>query len=410
MRCDMRTWAGAGLLLALAYMAGPGPVRAGGGLDDLREFLKNPDPTVQIRAIAQIEKLGASAKAAIPDLAKLLMASGLGLPAEKAIEYETVRGRAATALGRLGAVKELTDALDHKESPVVTSALGGLRFAGAKAKPSLPKIRTFLKVSANRIAAILAIGWIEPEDPTWLLHLTTLVNDPQTTDQDRKIAVSELGYMNVKEAVPLLRDCLKKVEVREAAAVSLGRMGPTAKDAVPDLIAMLNPDRPVQGRLLPLLGAALASIKTSAGRPYPEAEAALRRAFSAVSRRMTAAITNGGQPDPQDRNFNQILGPILNALLPPDGGESGGGVPAGAEVAKGQTLPDLLKERARLQKKVYEYEEEVIRWEAEVRENPKLLTAPIALRGARESLNRYRTELQIIDTRIKRLQRDGPRP
>ncbi len=68
-------------------------------------------------------------------------------------------------------------------------------------------------------------------------------------------------------------------------------------------------------------------------------------------------------------------------------------------------LNRLIEEEKALAREVAHYEEEVIRWRAEVSSRPESLVAPIGLSGAEQGLSHSRAELEIVQGKIARLQR-----
>ncbi|MDA1179700.1 MAG: HEAT repeat domain-containing protein, partial [Planctomycetota bacterium] len=130
----------------------------------------------------------------------------------------TVRGASAAAIGTLDleqplVVQALTESLKDADPQVVTAALTSLGQIGAMAKGS-----------ANQVADLQG-------------HSFTSVRSAVATTLSRMNAQPET---QIRSLVLLLKD--REWEVRNAATVALGKLGPAARDAVPELFSLLSSD------------------------------------------------------------------------------------------------------------------------------------------------------------------------
>jgi HEAT repeat protein len=169
-----------------------------------RRALTSSDPAVQARTHQELKEGGRSA---VPVLADVLRTS----------ENPEARWKAADLLGRLGpAAHELPAALLS-----LTTAL----------KDDSSQVRA---VAATALASIGSAG------PDALLALQDMLSTPESLPALRALA----GYG--ADAAPAIGQILVLLkhkddsEIRWNAARTLGKIGPAAKEAVPDLIAALK--------------------------------------------------------------------------------------------------------------------------------------------------------------------------
>ncbi len=219
----------------------------------------------RITALQALGELGASAKAAIPDLVSALsdqkeevrpfaaMALGkIGKDAVPALANalsdpkEGVRPFAAIALRKIGkdAVPALAKALEDESENVRCSAADTLGNIGAEAIDALPDLIKALEDESEdvRCSAAVALGNIGAEAKDTVRALAKALEDE--SEDVRWSAADTLGNIGV-EAIDALPDLIKALEdesedVRCSAADALGNIGAEAKDAVPVLVDALK--------------------------------------------------------------------------------------------------------------------------------------------------------------------------
>jgi HEAT repeat protein len=207
--------------------------------------------------------MGPKAAAAVPTLTAALK------------QHVRVRARVVWALLQIGSAAEpattgLIGALGEKFNSTGLNAAKALARIGAPAVPALVQALRGKKPLA-RENAVLALGWIGEEgavaamaglladkDPVvrraaaWALAamgvkakgavdgLTMLLEDEDA--MSRYNAVKALGRCKAASAVAALRGALKDKDeaVRGAAARALGMLGPAAREATGDVIALLS--------------------------------------------------------------------------------------------------------------------------------------------------------------------------
>jgi HEAT repeat protein len=236
----------------------------------LRETLKSKNPSVLVLAVQAIVRIGPKARSAIPEL---LLAYGHVDPNVKHMAAEAVAGFGPRTPD---AIPALTLAVGSLDIRVATAAVTGLQelkagtpavvsalvaklenrnaYAGAIdlqklivrtlgklgpiARSSVPVLIETLDVPALLEDASLALRTILVPSARGAA-LVKALKDQDELD-DRQIALV-LGSADV-EAVPALIELLghKRVRVRAAAALSLGRLGFKARDSQPSLIKALE--------------------------------------------------------------------------------------------------------------------------------------------------------------------------
>jgi HEAT repeat protein len=167
----------------------------------LTELLKDGDGQVRASAAHLLFVMGSEANAVVPALSALLTDKDVA-----------VRGAAVFSLGKLGptTVPLLTESLHDREAVVRGDAARALGRIGPQAKAVVPVLVELIKDKDRSVrkSATLALMAIRPAP------------------------VAELaGFLNSRDMF-----------IRQAAAKSLGRMGPEAKAAIPALIAALDKD------------------------------------------------------------------------------------------------------------------------------------------------------------------------
>jgi HEAT repeat protein len=236
----------------------------------LRETLKSKEPTVLILAAQAIARIGPKARSAIPEL---LLAFG---QVDQTVKHTAAEAVALFEPRTPDAIPALTFAVGHFDIRVATAAVRSLQelkagtpaivsalvarlenrgaYAGAIELHKLI-VRTLGKLGPiARSAAPVLIEALDVldllEDASQALRIIlapnargpALLKALKDSDQldDRQIAFV-LGSADA-EAVHALIELLghKKVRVRAAAALSLGRLGAQAKDSQPSLIKALE--------------------------------------------------------------------------------------------------------------------------------------------------------------------------
>jgi HEAT repeat protein len=261
----MRNWLPAGmLLLMLAPAHGAEPPRGSDVVGELVKQLGDGDSAVRLRAARNLGKLGTAGRSAVPALVKALY------------DYSPDVGRwAAQVLAQTGALPELLRAARDKEARVRVYAMRALAWFGPEGKPAVPLLTTALKDrhESVRVTAIWALGEIGPEAKEAVPALAGLLAKvPVTTQQQVLQALRKIGPGGIpplvevarsttspvrlealrtlelfgpeaREALPTLREILRKdkdVKARAAAASALGGMGADAEAAIPDLLSVLE--------------------------------------------------------------------------------------------------------------------------------------------------------------------------
>lgn len=170
----------------------------------LKFQLSVPDVKDRSYAMQELEEIGPAAKAAVPDLIKLLKDKD-----------EQICQKAWCALVKIGsaAVSALAEMLKDENVKVRRAAVCAIEAIGSEAKVAVPALIEALKD--------------ENEEVRWYTV----------------IALGKIGIA-AKDAVDSLIEALKDKEtgVRSYAAFALGRMGSEARKAIPALIEALEKD------------------------------------------------------------------------------------------------------------------------------------------------------------------------
>ncbi len=235
----------------------------------LREALKSKDPTVVILAAQAVLRIGAKAQSAIPEL---ILAFGQVNPN---VKHTTAEVLAVFGAQTPEAIPALTLAISHFDVKVATAAVTRLQelkagtpavlsaliarleenaYPGAidlhklivrtlgklgpTARPAVPALIAALDVPDLLEDAALALRTVLAPSAKGA-ELAKVLKDQDQLD-NRQLALV-LGSSDV-EAMPALIELMghKKVRVRAAAALSLGRLGPMASEAQPSLIEALT--------------------------------------------------------------------------------------------------------------------------------------------------------------------------
>jgi HEAT repeat protein len=204
--------------------------------------LKHPNPQIRYNAIDLLIRLGKNAKFAAPHLRDLLKDP-----------HPSVRIKAAEALWKIEQpapgplLTVLTEAAKEEEEGFRTAALAVLTEMGEKAKPALPTVKKGLKdkAFAVKLQAIRAAGAMGPAAKSAVPELLNIILDDDTGFLEAQVALA-LGKIG-SAAVPSLCAALsnESAKVRRGSAFALGLIGPKAYEAVPDLTKALKDDEPL---------------------------------------------------------------------------------------------------------------------------------------------------------------------
>lgn len=211
----------------------------------LREALRGRNPTVRSGASRALAHMG---KSAVPELMAALQE-----------DDDSIRQLAASALSQIGpaakaAVPRLTEMLQDDNATIREYAAFSLSsIAGADAKAAVPVLIAVLSDREAdehwREGAALALSRIgaaaEPAVPD-LVRLQVSGKYLYVREASAKAVRSiDPKGVAVKKAVPLLIEVLKggSDRAKESAAYFLGRIGPDAKEAVPELTKLLGPQQ-----------------------------------------------------------------------------------------------------------------------------------------------------------------------
>ena len=233
-------------------------------LSDWAHLLQDTDPSTQRKAVEAL-RLGFGAQA-MPVLIRAVEKGSASVrleaigalaqiqpPAPETIATlskamrdtdPAIQRAAAAALGDVGAVSVLAQALKDPDSNVRRNAVRPLRRVVIRGKSSSDPAATKAVVvaladalkdpdGAVRRAAASSLGAIGPEavDAIPALAATTLDSDPSV----RNAPIEALGRIGSSTAVPVLVQALKDPQTASLAVRALGNMGPSARGAIPAL-------------------------------------------------------------------------------------------------------------------------------------------------------------------------------
>jgi HEAT repeat protein len=210
-------------------------------LGKLREALRDRSLTVRLAAITALSRWGIAASGAIPDLTRLL----------EDPEPEISRSAAGALMDISSekfkrAVPFLIKGLQHDNENVRSGSANGLGQLGPLAEEAVQPLVSALGDEDEEVRkeAALALGLIGKQQPEVIGALTKRLEDAD--ESVRTSAAAALTFLAPAEkadlVLPILRDGLKHEDAaeRRQCIESLGRLGPAAKMAVPDLRHVLD--------------------------------------------------------------------------------------------------------------------------------------------------------------------------
>ena len=214
--------------------------------EKLVQLLRDNSRRVREAAVYALKDLAANVDEVVPGLVRLLRDGEAGSRA---------RASSADSLGRLGglareAVPVLVEVISGDESEVRSAAVNALRNLGEHAREAVPELVKLLhhRESYVRDSALRAIGELGEYADGAIPELVRLMSHGKW--HVRESAAEALEYLAghvtagaaglVTELVRLMRDRASQQSVRVAAAKFLGGLGAYAKEAVPDLVLLIE--------------------------------------------------------------------------------------------------------------------------------------------------------------------------
>jgi HEAT repeat protein len=226
-----RYWA----CIALGSM---GP-KAKAAVPDLTKLVNEKEPALRMQAVIALGDIGPDAKPAVPTLIKAL-----------SDDQYSVRYGAAYALGRIGdkaATSELTKQIDSADPFLKTIAVWAVAKLNPDDKAAMQRAVTVLseslKSNDKRLRAAAARGLHELNAPHEMVAeaLSGMMADKDPVVRANVAdALSSIG----EAAVPKLIKALQNDDLQSLAVAVIQRLGPKAKDAVPALIDELKDPSP----------------------------------------------------------------------------------------------------------------------------------------------------------------------
>jgi HEAT repeat protein len=219
------------------------------GAEPLIKAIDHDNVNVRAQVVMSVGQMGPGAKPAVPKLAELAKGGDANL-----------RNNAINALVQLGidgraAAPALVENLKDPNQFIVTQSLQALRNMQPDAKSVAPALEELLK-STNpyqRAMAADALVALDQENKAALPVLIELLGDKQWCS----MATQSLGRMGppAKEAVPELVKLLKAPPnpfARTQILFALGQIGPDAKAALPELLELIKEQNDLNLRMAAL--------------------------------------------------------------------------------------------------------------------------------------------------------------
>jgi HEAT repeat protein len=211
-----------------------------------------------------------------------------------------VRAAAAIALGRIGpdakeAVGKLTILLEDSTELIRWTAIIGLGGIGPAAVSAVPSLVHRLQDEAKNLrwAAMLALGSIGREATSTVPALVEFLSGQEEGVVGAATTLAKMG----ETAVPPLIEGMKsdKAHVRWTCAIALGRIGPSAKAAVPSLMtALSDPEQKGLYRVAEVAAEALGQIGPAAVSAIPALIDALRKSHISMQFPVAKALKEIG--------------------------------------------------------------------------------------------------------------------
>jgi HEAT repeat protein len=215
------------------------------GAEPLIKAIDHENVAIRAQVVINIGQMGPGAKAAVPKLAELAKGGDANL-----------RNNAINALVQLGpdgraAAPALVDNLKDPNQYVVTLSLQALRNMQPDAKTVMPALEEQLKSTNPYLRAMTADAMValDRENKAAMPVLIELLEDKQWL----ATAAQSLGRMgpSAKEAVPAMAKVLKAPPnpfARAQIVYALGQIGPDAKAAIPDVLDLIKAEKDLNVR------------------------------------------------------------------------------------------------------------------------------------------------------------------
>ena len=172
-----------------------------------------------------------------------------------------------------GAVPSLIGQLSDPSAKIRAHAVHAIGRIGPAARQAVPALTGLVTADPQRDVrreAVVALRRLRPEPETLVPVLTKALEDPETPVRVQALhTLAELGEV----AVPALRESLATSTAAHWACLAIAEIGPPAKAAVPELIALVTKDRRYEVRREAML--ALGAIGADAAAAVPVLQHAL---------------------------------------------------------------------------------------------------------------------------------------
>lgn len=222
--------------------------------------LNDADARVRWRAASSLGRLGVTAEAAVPSLARRLHDP-----------VPNVSDRAGRSLAQIGpaALPQLIQALRDNDPAVRANAARALHWFGPEAKEALPELLAAVaeRNEAVHLAALVAIGEVGPAASTAVPTLTAVFRAGSRQTQEQALrTLQRIGPAAVPPLVEAARGASGE-SLRVPALAALEALGPDARDALPVLRELLK-DR--QATVRARAAAALRGLRRGAEPAVPD--------------------------------------------------------------------------------------------------------------------------------------------
>ncbi|VTS08718.1 HEAT repeat domain-containing protein [Tuwongella immobilis] len=286
-------------------------------IDDLGDALEGEDSNVRKLAAETLAILGPDAKPALPELLKAIQNKEFD-PYQRTAFAQAIGAIGPTASDAAPIMLDLLDATDPILRSTVARALGRIQ---PKSDLVIPKLITLIRKDSNsnaRLSAIFALGKLGTAAKAAAEPLLELYNN-SSTPIERKIALAAaLGAILPDQAATYHATVLNPLHdhssrpliiiQRSVAMEMLELLGPAAKSAVPDLIALTR-DRVADQRIR--AARALASLGKLAEPAIPALVSLLKDSDATVRRAAMESLEKLGP-------LAKSAGPRLRELIASD--------------------------------------------------------------------------------------------